>query len=61
MWDDLLAAIALFLVFEGIMPFLNPEKWRRVMRVVAEQSDKSLRVMGLVSMLFGVLFLYVIR
>lgn len=61
MWDDLWAAVALVMVFEGLMPFINPMRWRNVMRVVTDQSDKTLRTMGLVSMLVGVAMLYIVR
>lgn len=61
MWDDLFAAIALLLVFEGIMPFVNPTRWRHFIRLVTDQSDRILRSMGLISMLSGVVLLYLIR
>lgn len=61
MWNDLFAAIALVLVVEGMLPFLRPERWRRVINTIAKQSDHSLRVMGLVSMLLGVVLLYAVR
>lgn len=61
MWDDLFAAVALLLVFEGIMPFINPNRWRHVIKVVAEQPDAQLRIMGLASMLMGAALLYAIR
>ncbi len=61
MWNDLFAAIALLMVFEGIMPFVNPAKWRQAIRLIAEQSDSALRIMGLTSMLAGAALLYVIR
>lgn len=61
MWNDLFAAIALVLVVEGMLPFLKPEKWRRVMNGIAKQSDHSLRIIGLTSMLLGVLLLYAVR
>ncbi len=61
MWNDLFAAIALLLVFEGIMPFVNPAKWRQAIRLIAEQPDSALRIMGLTSMLAGAALLYVIR
>ena len=31
-WSDLLAACALYLVLEGIMPFLNPQAMKRACR-----------------------------
>ncbi len=61
MWNDLYAALALLLVFEGMMPFINPAKWRHVIRLVADQSDVALRIMGFASMLIGAAFLYIIR
>lgn len=61
MWNDLFAALALLLVFEGMMPFINPARWRYVMRMVSEQSDTALRTIGLASMLVGATLLYFIR
>ena len=60
-WDDLLAALALVLVFEGIVPFLNPQSLRKMLVMVAQLDDRTLRVTGLVSMLCGVLMLYMVR
>ena len=61
MWHDLLVALALLLVIEGILPFLNPEGMRRAMRVLVEMSDANLRFAGLTSMIIGCLLLYVAR
>lgn len=54
-WSMFLGAVGLLFVFEGILPFLSPSSWRQLIQQVATQSDKSLRVMGLVSMLVGLL------
>ena len=61
MWDDLVRAIALVLVIEGILPFLSPDGWRQAMIQAGRLSDKSLRSVGFVSMLIGVLILYLTR
>jgi uncharacterized protein YjeT (DUF2065 family) len=61
MWNDLFAAIALLLVFEGMMPFINPARWRYVIRMVTDQSDRALRIMGLLSMLMGAILMYIVR
>ena len=61
MLADLFAAVALMLVFEGIMPFLDPARFRRTLSAVAGQDDRSLRLVGLLSMLAGVALLYLIR
>jgi len=46
----LLAACALVLVFEGILPFVAPRAWRRAFQTLIELPDEKLRVIGLVSM-----------
>jgi uncharacterized protein len=60
-WTDLLAAFALYLVLEGIMPFLNPPLIKRVMLSFAQSSDRQLRVSGFASMLAGLFLLYLAR
>ena len=61
MWRDLGAAVALVLVLEGILPFLNPGAVRRALTMVAQTSDSTLRVTGAASMLLGVIALYLIN
>ena len=61
MWNDLLVALALVLVIEGILPFLNPAMMRELQRKMAEMDDKSLRMAGLSSMLVGLVLLYLLR
>lgn len=61
MFDDLLAAAALVLVFEGIMPFMNPMRWKSVMRRISDQKESTLRALGLMSMLAGIVVLYLVR
>lgn len=61
MIESLLLAIALVFVIEGITPFLAPRLWRRAMQQMFMQSDKALRVCGLVSMLLGLGLLYWVR
>lgn len=58
MFQTLLSAIALVFVIEGILPFLLPKFWRRGMSQMVVQQDKTLRVMGLASMLIGLGLLY---
>lgn len=60
-WSDLLSALALVLVIEGIMPFISPKNWRNTMLQAAQLPDKSLRMIGIVSMLLGVILLYLMR
>jgi len=61
MWHDLLAAVALVLVIEGILPFLSPRTTRQLMLQVSQSDDRALRGAGLVSMVLGALLLYLLR
>ncbi len=61
MWQDLWAALGLMLVLEGIMPFLNPEGMRRVLRQMSELDNRMFRLGGLGSMLLGLIVLYFAR
>jgi uncharacterized protein YjeT (DUF2065 family) len=61
MWQDLMAAGALVLVLEGVLPFLNPEGYRTLMTQLLTLDNRQLRLFGLGSMLAGVLALYLVR
>jgi len=60
-WNDLLAAFALYLVLEGILPFLNPQAMKRFLVTMANFADQQLRIWGLVSMVVGLVLLYIAR
>ena len=49
------------MVIEGIFPFLAPKAWREAMVMVVKFDNRSLRIMGLSSMLIGTGLLYVIH
>lgn len=61
MWSDFLAAVALILVIEGVMPFLSPDTMRRTMQQITRLPDRTLRIIGLISMIGGSLLLYLVR
>jgi uncharacterized protein YjeT (DUF2065 family) len=60
-WNDLACAFALYLVLEGVLPFLNPGGMKRVLASLAELPDSTLRAVGLASMLAGCVLLYLVR
>jgi hypothetical protein len=55
MGDLLLGALALMLIFEGLLPFLSPGRWRELFERAARLSDGQIRFMGLSSILIGLL------
>ena len=61
LWSDLFAAFALYLVFEGLMPFLSPANWRKSLLMVLQLNDGQLRTIGLVSIVAGLFLLLFVR
>jgi len=61
MWQDLWVALALVLVIEGVLPFVNPNGMRNAWQQMAQMDDKSLRIAGLVSMIAGLIVLNLVR
>jgi uncharacterized protein YjeT (DUF2065 family) len=61
MGDLLLGALALMLVFEGLLPFLSPGAWRSVFERATRMSDGQIRFLGLTSMVLGLVLLLVWR
>ena len=53
MADIFLGALALMLVFEGLLPFLSPATWRAVFERALKLSDGQIRFIGLLSMING--------
>jgi uncharacterized protein YjeT (DUF2065 family) len=60
-WHDLLVALALMLVIEGLLPFLNPSGARTAFEMISRMDDRALRTGGLVSMVIGVVLLYLVN
>ena len=62
MWTTtFLMALALMLIFEGVLPFIAPTLWRDTFRRITQMSDGQIRFVGLSSMLVGLLLLLWIR
>jgi len=58
MVSDLLTALALVLIIEGLLPGIAPSTWMRVMRDAAKMGPQGIRIAGIISMLSGALLLY---
>ena len=57
-WQQLAVAIALVFIIEGMIPFVAPARWRNMVQLLAELDDRTMRGMGLASMLLGLVMLY---
>ncbi len=58
MSDVLWMALALVLVFEGLLPFINPALWRQMFTQALQLTDQQLRTFGLVAILLGLAVLW---
>ena len=61
MIEDVVRAVGLMLVFEGILPFLMPQRWQAMLLTVTSSNQRSIRFIGLMSMLFGLSMLVFMR
>ncbi len=59
-WQDLLTAIALLLILEGLLPFASPESIKKVYKAMVETPESTLRMIGLASIVAGLILLYLI-
>jgi len=59
--NELLTALALVMVIEGLMPLLSPARWREVFSRILAMSDGQIRFIGLASILMGVFGLFWLR
>ena len=64
-WNELArymaGAFALYLVLEGLLPFLNPAAAKRLMEKLAQTDAMQLRVGGFVSVIAGLVLLWMAR
>ncbi|MEZ5525750.1 MAG: DUF2065 domain-containing protein [Pseudomonadales bacterium] len=60
-WHELAVAACLMLVLEGILPFVAPQRWRKMIEYAAHTDDRSMRLIGLACMLIGVVLLYLVN
>ncbi len=60
-WGDLLAALALVMIIEGLIPFISPRGYKNTMQQLTAMPESTLRSIGFGLLLCGVVFLYLVR
>jgi uncharacterized protein YjeT (DUF2065 family) len=60
-WSELWSALALVMVIEGLLPAISPRSYRKAMLSMAQMDSRSIRITGLVTMIAGALFLYLLK
>ncbi len=61
MWSELLGALGMLLVIEGVLPFLSPGRFRRALLNFAAAEDRAMRWTGLACMIVGLLILNAVK
>lgn len=54
---NLIHALGLMLMLEGILPLLLPQAWRQTFQQLLQLRDGQLRFIGLIAVLAGLVFL----
>ena len=54
----MLTAFGLMLILEGLMPLLVPQAWRDAFKRMIELNDGQLRFVGLMSVVGGLVLIY---
>ncbi len=60
-WTEVLTAFALVLVIEGMLPFISPSRYRRMVAEVTRLGDNTIRNIGLIVMIIGIVLLFIVR
>jgi uncharacterized protein YjeT (DUF2065 family) len=61
MSTDLLAALCLVLVIEGLVLFAGPAAWKRMAEQLCEVPDRVLRISGATMIVVGLVALQLVR
>jgi len=56
-WSIALAALAMVLIFEGLMPLISAQKWRELFSQLLKLQDGQIRFFGLSTVLLGLFLL----
>jgi uncharacterized protein YjeT (DUF2065 family) len=60
-WTEILTAVALLLVIEGMLPFVRPGRYKQMVAQIVRLPDNQLRLFGLAAMIIGLLLLFIVR
>jgi len=58
MWEDLVRALALVLIIEGLLPAVVPDTWRQTMARLADTDERTVRIIGIASLVAGALLFH---
>lgn len=57
--NNIILIIAFFLIIEGFLPFVSPNLWKKIIRLLLKQPNNFIRKTGLISLFFGFLIIFI--
>ena len=57
---ELLIGLAFLLIFEGLLPFISPQLFKKAVSQLEDQREGVVRVIGFILLISGALILYLI-
>lgn len=61
MVTNFLIALCLLFILEGLLPLIAPKAWRENFKRMIALNDGQLRFMGLISIMFGLPLLWILK
>jgi|TARA_B100000242_G_scaffold285348_1_gene249714 uncharacterized protein YjeT (DUF2065 family) len=58
---DLLSAIGLIFILEGLLLFSSPKRLKKILQIITIYPETKIRIIGGVSVLIGIVLLWIIR
>ena len=59
-WQEILTVISILFIIEGLIPFISPSKYKNFVISMSKLNTNNLRILGFISMTFGVLLLVLV-
>ena len=60
-WQALIAGFGFYLLLEGLMPFLNPGGFKKVLSMMQDLPDQQIRRLGALMLVVGIILLFSIK
>ena len=60
-WKEILTAVALVFIIEGMLPFIGPDRYRQIVAQIVRLNDNQIRTFGLTAMITGLVILFFVR
>ena len=58
---DFLSAIGLIFILEGLLLFSSPKRLKKILQIITIYPETKIRIIGGVSVLLGIVLLWIIR